>query len=135
MERYFFKKEERLCNKRLLRELFQSGSSFLLYPYRVTFLPYTGLPFPAQVVLSVPKRAIKHAVDRNKIKRRMREAYRRHKSTRLYPFLNGQEACVLLALHYVGKEAEPYAKMDARMGKAIEKLEATYAELYLGKRD
>lgn len=133
MERYFFKKEERLCNKRLLQQLYQRGSSFLLYPYRVVFLPYTRLSVPVQVVLSVPKRNIKHAVDRNRIKRRMREIYRLEKTRHLYPFMQEKPDTLLLAIHYIGKQEESFPRMQSRMGKLIKKLEADYDALYLGE--
>ena len=133
MERYFFKKEERLCNKRLLQQLYQRGSSFLLYPYRVVFLPHKDLPYPVQVVLSVPKRNIKHAVDRNLIKRRMRELYRLQKAKSIYPFMQERQDSMLLGIQYIGKVAEPYTRMQQRMEMLAEKLEVVYDELYLGK--
>jgi ribonuclease P protein component len=82
---YTFKKEERLCNKRLLEQLFSSGSSFLCYPFRVSWLKAT-LPqqVPVQVVFAVAKKRYRRAVDRNLIKRRTREAYRVHKQELLF---------------------------------------------------
>ena len=75
-----FNKEERLCSKKSLDLLFKNGSSFLLYPFRVTYL-FVAEPhiFPAQVVINVAKKRYKHSVDRNLIKRRTREAYRLQK--------------------------------------------------------
>ena len=120
---YTFKKEERLCSKKLLEKLFHNGSSFLLYPYRIVWLA-EKLPaeVPVQVVISVPKRRFKKAVDRNLIKRRIREIYRLNKAEFLYSYFTGSEKQLLLAIHYVGKDIPEYAFMDKKLKLAIEQL-------------
>ena len=83
-----FYKEERLCSKKSLDLLFKNGSSFLLYPFRITYLFIDEVhPYPAQVVINVAKKRYKRAVDRNLIKRRTREAYRLQKQLLLYSHL------------------------------------------------
>src|SRR6478736_3681532 len=77
-ERHKFPSEERLKSKKLIEELFNKGSSIHLYPYRIFFLPgpaetTTGMP---QLLISIPKRNFKKAVDRNRIRRQIREIYR-----------------------------------------------------------
>ena len=80
-----FTKSERLCSKKILSELFKKGSpsvqTFYLFPFRVLYIPHdpdhTG-DLPA-IVITVPKRGFKRAVDRNLIRRRVREAYRLNK--------------------------------------------------------
>jgi len=115
---YTFRKEERLCNKRLLEELFHKGSSFLCYPFRVSWrLADAAQAVPVQVVFPVPKKRYKHAVDRNLIRRRMREAYRLHKQQNLYEFLNQANIKLTLSLSYIGKEIEPYQLMEKKMLK------------------
>jgi ribonuclease P protein component len=115
---YTFRKEERLCNKRLLEELFHKGSSFLCYPYRVSWrLADAAQAVPVQVVFPVPKKRYKHAVDRNLIRRRMREAYRLHKQQNFYEFLNQANIKLTLSLSYIGKEIEPYQLMEKKMLK------------------
>ena len=84
-----FKKEERLCNIKLIEKLYHTGSSFLVYPFRIIWLSSeTNSEFPVQVLISVPKKKFKRAVDRNLLKRRIREIYRLHKSEYLFHFLN-----------------------------------------------
>src|ERR1700722_14129384 len=98
---YTLKKEERLCNKKLIDGLFHNGSSFLCYPFKASWmLTDATQQFPAQILFSVSKKRFKRAVDRNLIKRRMREAYRLHKQQRLYELLNTSEKKIVLSLGY-----------------------------------
>ena len=120
---YTFKKEERLCNKRLLEQLFSSGSSFLCYPFRVSWLP---APMPqttaVQVVFAVAKKRYRRAVDRNLIKRRTREAYRMHKQELLYRPLQEQNKQLVLSINYIGKEINELNFIDKKMVKLMVQL-------------
>jgi len=118
-----FYKEERLCSKKSLDLLFKKGSSFLLYPYRATFLFDAQLHrYPAQVVINVAKKRYKHAVDRNLIKRRTREAYRLQKQVFLYEHLADKSEVLLLSLQYVGKEIHPYVFLEKKMRQVFVKI-------------
>jgi ribonuclease P protein component len=122
---YTFKKEERLCNKRLIDELFHNGSSFLCYPFKASWIFIDEpLQFPVQILFAVSKKRFKRAVDRNLIKRRMREAYRLHKQQYLYDKLNGTEKKVVLSLGYIGKEIAPYEFTEKKMLKLLSQLSA-----------
>lgn len=78
-----FRKQERIVSTRLIEMLFGKGNSQSLpaYPLRAVFLqvPRQEGCAPVQVLVSVPKKRFKHAVDRNRAKRQIREAYRHHK--------------------------------------------------------
>jgi|SRR5476651_467348 len=120
---YTFKKEERLCNKRLIDKLFHSGSSFLCYPFKVSWL-YNTEPqqYPVQVLFAVPKRRYKRAVDRNLIKRCMRESYRLHKQQNLYHLLQTADKTIVLSIGYIGKEIATYSLMEKKMLKLLTQL-------------
>ena len=120
---YTFKKEERLCNKKLIDELFHNGSSFLCYPYRVTWLTVEDhIEFPVQVLIAVPKKRYKLAVDRNLVKRRIREAYRLNKQEHLYNLIGSLQKKIVFSVGYVGKEIEPYPVMVKKMLKLLKQL-------------
>lgn len=122
-----FKKEERLCSKKLIEGLFHNGSSFLLYPFRIVWLKHS-LPanVPVQVVINVPKRRFKKAVDRNLIKRRIREAYRLNKSAGLYSFMEDASAQLLLGIHFVGKEIADYEFTEKKLKLALIQLKEAF---------
>ena len=81
MGRFSFPRSERLSKEIWIRELFERGSSFYFHPFKVLYLPHPDSgSTTTQVLFSVPKRQFKRAVDRNTIKRRLREAYRLNKS-------------------------------------------------------
>jgi ribonuclease P protein component len=124
---YTFKKEERLCNKKLIEELFHSGSSFLLYPFRIVWLKH-ALPVevPVQVVINVPKRRFKKAVHRNLLKRRIREVYRLNKSTGLYSFLQSYSGQMLLGVHYVGKDIASYELIEKKWKLVLVQLKEAF---------
>jgi ribonuclease P protein component len=129
---YTFTKEERLCNKRLLDQLFHSGSSFLLYPFRLVWLQQETQEFPVQVVINVPKRNFKHATDRNLLKRRIREAYRLNKDEFLYSFLKSKESYIILSINYIGKEIADYTQITKKLIASLEKLKIEHDKSIVG---
>ena len=80
--RYTLNKSERLCSKKLIERLFAGGNkSFPSFPLRVVYmtLDTEETTADASILISVPKKRFKHAVKRNRVKRQVREAYRRNK--------------------------------------------------------
>lgn len=72
-----FTKNERLSDKKLIEKLYAHGNSFAEYPFKVIWLTETTpINSHLQVLISVPKRIYKRAIDRNRIKRTVRESYR-----------------------------------------------------------
>jgi ribonuclease P protein component len=120
---YTFKKEERLCDKKLIEGLFHNGSSFLCYPFRVSWV-LTDKPqsFAARVLISAPKKRFKRAVDRNLIKRRIREAYRLNKQQLLYDALVDAKKKIAFSIGYIGKEIADYELIEKKMQKLLTQL-------------
>lgn len=88
--------------------LFNKGKSTVSYPIKLVYIETpVGLQYPAQAMFVAPKRSFKKAHDRNKLKRRMREAYRLNKFF-YYNALNNESKKMLLAFIYIGKKIEDY---------------------------
>lgn len=80
-------KAERLCSRKRIDALFDGGArSLSAYPVRAVYrMLEPGGPAPVEVLFSVSKRRFKRAVKRNRVKRQLREAYRRNKSLLALP--------------------------------------------------
>jgi ribonuclease P protein component len=116
-----FPKEERLHSKKLIQELFDKGSSFYLYPFKIIILPNSADPAAKhQLLISVSKRKFKLAVDRNVIKRKINEAYRLNKQL-MYSNENIKEP-LLIAYIYSGKESHPFQFIQNKLIKSIKRL-------------
>lgn len=117
--RFTLGKAEVLSSKIKIKELFTNGSSFRLYPLRLIFLKAKSESPVHQVVFSVPKRLFKRAVDRNYLKRRLKEAYRLQKHNLSAP-TNSES--FLLAIVYTGKEKREYAFIADKLKTLLARL-------------
>lgn len=119
MPRFTLSKHEILSRETWIKELFEKGSSFYFHPFKVIFLPH---PDPSstlnQVLFSVSKRQFARAVDRNKIKRRIREAWRMNKSVLDTP------GKWLVAYIYTAKTILPSETFQQKVLGAIHKIGA-----------
>lgn len=118
---YRFKKEERLKSTKTIDSLFSKGESFGVYPVRIVWVALDGTPnsYPVQCAVSVSKRKFSKAVDRNRIKRQLREAWRLNKH-RLYEALpDGQQYAIMLL--FTGKEQFSQAAIEKSVQRIIKK--------------
>ena len=126
--RHTFPKEEHLCRKKLIEELFsKQGSSFGVYPLRIVWIKAPApTSAPPQVLISVSKRTFKRAVDRNRLKRLIREAYRLNK----YRLTEqpGGHTVALLGIIFTGKEKSPLTVVEKKLISAFHRLLGTTAE-------
>lgn len=83
-----FPLKEHLKSKRVIEKLYAEGASVTSYPLRAVFLEQEEQEPTAAILISVAKRRFRHAVDRNLVKRRIREAYRTSK----HPFVEALQA-------------------------------------------
>ncbi len=123
MSRAAFPKREHICSTRLIDELFGSGSqSTAAFPLRAVFLKTarqkTGVP--VQVLISVPKKRFKHAVDRNRVKRQVREAYR-HLKQPLCEAIATEES-LLLGFVWTSDRLAPSSVVASRMEKILKRI-------------
>jgi len=109
-------KAERLKSKKLIDRLYEEGNSIKVFPLRMVYLQTEHTSeFPAQVGVSVPKRNFKRAVDRNRIKRLMREAYRKQK----YMVYDELEIPYVFMISYLGKVEQKYDAIEDKMEKLL----------------
>ena len=115
MDRDFrFRKSERLCSKKLIQQLFSpQGRSLAAFPLRVVWMPVEpGREAQVQMMVSVSKRKLHHAVDRNRAKRLVREAYRLNKHILLDKL---GDRCLAIAFLWLPSETRPFAEVEAKM--------------------
>ncbi len=122
MERNTLSKSERLHKRKIIKQLFTQGNSFLIYPYKVFWLDVDcDSQFPAQFGVSVSKKIYKKAVERNKIKRLIREAYRLNKTV-LYSKRSGKTKTRVFMLLYVGKEIMNFKSIEEKIIVVLHRL-------------
>lgn len=123
-ERFTLSKEERICSKKLINELFTgNGRSMTAFPLRVVFMKRTIVDDQprAAMLVSVPKRYFKHAVDRNRVKRQVREAFRRNKSIIAQNLTDDHEA-VAMAFVWLTDEKFPSSEVENRMVRLLTRI-------------
>lgn len=123
-ERFTLSKEERICSKKLINELFTgNGRSMTAFPLRVVFMKRTIVDDQprAAMLVSVPKRYFKHAVDRNRVKRQVREAFRRHKSM-ITQNLTDDHKSVAMAFVWLTNEKYPSSEVENRMVRLLTRI-------------
>ena len=117
-------KRERMVSRRLIETLFGGGGSqsMAAFPLRVVYIKKERArsEAPVQIMVSVSKRHFKHAVDRNRIKRQVREAYRQHKQT-LYDALPPTEQ-LLLAFVWLSDEHRPSQDVEKCVTSLVQRV-------------
>ena len=106
-------KTERLKSKKLIKKLFEEGVSIKNFPFRLVYIT-TEKP-PIKSSFSVPKRNFKKAVDRNRIKRLIKEAYRLEKKN-LFKTLSFN--CVFM-ITFLGKKEPTFSETQKKIGELL----------------
>lgn len=115
---YKLPKNVRLHSKKSIKELFDKGSSFFLYPFKVLHMTLDGEQTETnQVLFSVSKRKVKKAVHRNYIKRRIKEAYRLNKH-----LLPSGEVKNRIAFIYVSSKLEDFQLIQTKVQSVLKRI-------------
>lgn len=116
------KKAERLHSKKIIERLFSRGQSAFAYPIMMRWILLNeDADIPVRAMVSVSKKNIRKAVHRNKIKRRLREAYRLNKQP-LIESLSNKQQNLAIAFIYVGKDTGHFNDMEQKIIKLIDRL-------------
>lgn len=116
-----FPKSAKLCGQIRISELYHTGRRFTQWPMRVSYRPVEG---ETRVLIWAPKSLFKHAVNRNRLRRLMREAYRLQQQP-----LQESAQHYEIAFNYLDKAEQPYAVIEKAMRKAIRKIAETHEEV------
>jgi len=119
---YTFTKDERLRKHNLILKLFAEGKTFRIPPFRITWLMLESQGnSPVEILLSVPKYNLRKAVQRNRVRRRMKEAFRLHKRILHETIIPGQKH-MLLCLTYTSKEILPFDHLKGKIILLLQRL-------------
>ncbi len=110
-------KSERITGRKMVDALFSGGESRSMsyYPVRAVFrlMPFSGAR--VRILVSVPKRFLHHAVDRNRVKRQLRESYRLHKEILLAGMSGNAGSTLVVAFIWQGHKVEPSEGVSRRV--------------------
>ncbi|MEN8156411.1 MAG: ribonuclease P protein component [Bacteroidota bacterium] len=118
---YSFKKRERLTSRKSIARLFESGRRINSFPLRILYDLTHDEEFPSVMAVSVPKRLFKRAVDRNLLKRRIREVYRYRKPD-LYALLNKEGVQIRMVIQYRDRKITDFHTIEKGFERAISKI-------------
>ncbi|MGB5437881.1 MAG: ribonuclease P protein component [Maribacter sp.] len=115
---FSFPKKEKLKSKKLIERLFNEGKHLTVFPLKLLYLPIEA-PMDSRIKASVavPKKNFKSAVQRNRIKRLLREAYRLNK----HHVFNNSEGNFAFLILYLGKEMPSFHEIDKGIKAILQK--------------
>jgi ribonuclease P protein component len=121
--RYTLGKAERLKSRKVIEQLFKDGKSFTAFPFRVIWKHMPVLnDNTLQAGFTVSTKHFKKAVDRNRIRRLMKEAYRLQKNT-LQNTLENNNSPLAVFIIYVGKEIPEYSLVVEKIAVVLNRLQ------------
>ena len=119
-----FRKRERMVSNLLIEALFDSGRSRSVsaFPLRAVFRTTERREgsAPVQVLISVPKKRFRHAVDRNRVKRQIREAYRHHKELLWQQIPDAK--MMLVGFVWLSDRHSPTAEVEKRIVSILQRI-------------
>ena len=116
-KKFSFPKEERICSKKTLEALLRNKQLLFVHPFKCYYLfsPFKEGDPIVQMAIAVPKRTIKNAVSRNRIKRMAKEVYRLQSKQILSPIINEKKRNLTLLFVFVGVQIPLYNLIEEKI--------------------
>ena len=123
-------KYERICKENDIETLFDKGKSLSVYPFRIIYRFWhdESCPPTCRLLVSVSKKRFHHAFKRNRIKRLMRESWRKNKAP-LYEICERDNISVDVSLIYVATVIHSYREMFDKTKKAVSEMVTKYEKM------
>ncbi len=125
---YKLHKAEKLCSRTAVNRLFEEGHSLMAFPLRAAYRLRPQGDHSVQFLISIPKKRIRHAVDRVTLRRRIREAYRLTRRELLIDSLDSARCGVDIAFVYLDKASAPYSVIHEKMTSLLTRIAQAAAE-------
>jgi len=126
--RLTFTKDERLSSRKIITSLFELGNVITIPPFRLNWMitPLASSS-PAQIAFGVPVKNFRSAVDRNRIKRQLREVYRKNKMP-VYALLKSRNKQCALMIVFIGKTKPSFAEIEKKLTLTLLRFEEDFAK-------
>lgn len=121
VKRFGFGRKEKLKSRKKIEELFLNGKNFSAFPIRVTYQFLPAEETVIQVGVTAGKKHFKRAVDRNRIKRLIREAYRLQKNDLIETLKQNHQKGFLFFM-YTDKTIASFSVIKEVMSKCLQRL-------------
>ncbi len=124
--RFTFRKDERLSSRKIISKIFEEGRNIVNVPFRLLWIEAElSSSSPAQVAFAVPAKKIRLAVDRNRIRRQMREVYRKNKSS-LYSLLMAKEKQCAMMIVFTGAPRPSFEEIEKKLKLTLLRFEEDF---------
>lgn len=134
IQRYTFKRDEKLKSRKAIGHLFKTGKQFSNFPFKILWMYNEAATSSLQTGFAVSSKHFKNAVDRNRVKRLMREAYRLQKNELQSQLIKNNKQVSVFFI-YVGNELPKYDFIFEKTGNVLKRLSKILTDQQLNENN